>query len=166
MKWICYSQEIIPQQIFHWNNNVHRMSTNGSIVPRREQLRPFVNQELQSCDFSVQLYIGPDRGVVVSKSKIILESWIFNLCSFPSLSLFYWKSYLELKYYNLFPVVPQIYSVNVMDEHILRGNAAIVKCHIPTFVTDFVHVSAWILDDEIEIHAEHDSVDTSKPGII
>lgn len=34
-----------------------------------------------------------------------------------------------------------------MDEHVLKGNSAIIKCHIPSFVSDFVIVDAWI-DDE------------------
>jgi hypothetical protein len=34
-----------------------------------------------------------------------------------------------------------------MDELVLRGNPAILKCHIPSFVSDFVFVEAWI-DDE------------------
>lgn len=46
------------------------------------------------------------------------------------------------------------YSVNVMDEHVLKGNSAILKCHIPSFVSDFVFIDAWI-DDETqeEFHA-------------
>lgn len=34
-----------------------------------------------------------------------------------------------------------------MDEHILKGNSAILKCHIPSFVSDFVTIDAWI-DEE------------------
>lgn len=67
----------------------------------------------------------------------------------------------------LVAVVPQSYSVNVMDEHILRGNAAIIKCHIPSFVIDFVYVSAWILDennDITEIHADHNGIDVNTIG--
>ncbi|XP_031640128.1 Down syndrome cell adhesion molecule-like protein Dscam2 isoform X17 [Contarinia nasturtii] len=63
---------------------------------------------------------------------------------------------------NVRAVVPQSYSVNVMDEHVLKGNAAIVKCHIPSFVIDFVYVSAWILDesgDITEIHADENGID-------
>lgn len=29
----------------------------------------------------------------------------------------------------------------------MRGNSAIVKCSIPSFVADFVHVVAWV-DEE------------------
>lgn len=34
-----------------------------------------------------------------------------------------------------------------MDEHVLKGNSAILKCHIPSFVSDFVIIDAWI-DEE------------------
>lgn len=41
-----------------------------------------------------------------------------------------------------------------MDEHVLRGNTGILKCHIPSFVADFVFVSAWIENEKTEIYAE------------
>lgn len=44
-------------------------------------------------------------------------------------------------------VVNQLYTVNVMDESVLRGNTAILKCHIPSFVADYVFVSGWTSDD-------------------
>lgn len=42
-----------------------------------------------------------------------------------------------------------------MDENVLRGNTAIVKCHIPSFVADFVIVDAWIEIDEDEKSEYH-----------
>lgn len=47
----------------------------------------------------------------------------------------------------MFLVVSHHYSVNVMDEHVLKGNTGIFQCHIPSFVSDFVTIDAWI-DDE------------------
>lgn len=47
-------------------------------------------------------------------------------------------------------MVPQTYSVNVMDENVLKGNAAIFKCHIPSYVADFIFVSSWLSDDSEE----------------
>lgn len=52
-------------------------------------------------------------------------------------------------------VVFQSYSVNVMDENVLRGNTAIVKCHIPSFVADFVLVDAWIENEDDEQREYH-----------
>lgn len=48
-------------------------------------------------------------------------------------------------------MVSQTYTVNLMEENVLRGNAAILKCHIPSFVTEYVTVSSWIIsEDEID----------------
>ncbi|XP_047359032.1 Down syndrome cell adhesion molecule-like protein Dscam2 isoform X5 [Vespa velutina] len=53
-------------------------------------------------------------------------------------------------------VVGQRYAVNVMDEHVLRGNAAIIKCHIPSFVAEFVEVDSWIEDNTTDIYPSPD----------
>ncbi|XP_014598789.1 PREDICTED: Down syndrome cell adhesion molecule-like protein Dscam2 isoform X5 [Polistes canadensis] len=53
-------------------------------------------------------------------------------------------------------VVGQRYAVNVMDEHVLRGNAAIIKCHIPSFVAEFVEVDSWIEDNTTDIYPRPD----------
>ena len=41
-------------------------------------------------------------------------------------------------------VVPQEYLAEADNEHVILGNAAIVKCEIPSFVADFVRVTSWI----------------------
>ncbi|KAK0077247.1 hypothetical protein PV325_004233 [Microctonus aethiopoides] len=53
-------------------------------------------------------------------------------------------------------VVGQRYAVNVMDEHVLRGNAAIIKCHIPSFVAEFVEVESWVEDEITDIYPRPD----------
>ncbi|XP_020284783.1 Down syndrome cell adhesion molecule-like protein Dscam2 isoform X12 [Pseudomyrmex gracilis] len=57
---------------------------------------------------------------------------------------------------NVRAVVGQRYAVNVMDEHVLRGNAAIIKCHIPSFVAEFVEVDSWIEDETTNIYPSTD----------
>lgn len=55
----------------------------------------------------------------------------------------------------------QAYSVHLVEENVLRGNSAIVKCLIPSFVTEYVSVAAWIIsegEDEVEITI-NDTVD-------
>lgn len=46
-----------------------------------------------------------------------------------------------------FSVVNQFYEAEILTEYVIRGNAAVLKCSIPSFVADFVKVEAW-LDDE------------------
>lgn len=44
-------------------------------------------------------------------------------------------------------MVHQFYQSRVSDEFVLRGNAGILKCLIPSFVTDFIEVDAWVSND-------------------
>lgn len=44
-------------------------------------------------------------------------------------------------------VVQQFYQSRVIDEFVLKGNTGILKCLVPSFVTDFVQVEAWVADD-------------------
>jgi len=40
-------------------------------------------------------------------------------------------------------VVHQYYQSEVNNEYVIRGNAAILKCSIPSFVAEFVQVIGW-----------------------
>lgn len=37
-----------------------------------------------------------------------------------------------------------------MSEYVIRGNTAVLKCNIPSFVADFVRVEAWVGSDDTE----------------
>lgn len=45
--------------------------------------------------------------------------------------------------YVLPTVVAQSYEVEADNEYVIRGNSAIMKCEIPSFVSDFVTVENW-----------------------
>lgn len=45
-------------------------------------------------------------------------------------------------------MVHQSYEPRVTDEDVLRGNSAIVKCVIPSFVADYVQVVEWMTSEE------------------
>ncbi|XP_064216078.1 Down syndrome cell adhesion molecule isoform X15 [Tribolium castaneum] len=61
---------------------------------------------------------------------------------------------------NVRAVVSQSYNANVMDESVLKGNTAIFKCHIPSFVSDYVSVVSWLQDDNNEIVNKDDRYDS------
>lgn len=42
----------------------------------------------------------------------------------------------------------QHYDTDVNKAYIIRGNAAILKCEIPSFVADFVTVVSWHTDQD------------------
>ncbi|XP_060529776.1 cell adhesion molecule Dscam2 isoform X30 [Cylas formicarius] len=47
---------------------------------------------------------------------------------------------------NVRAVVAQYYDIDVIKEFAIRGNAALMKCQIPSFVADFVSVVSWHTD--------------------
>nr|AQY56561.1 down syndrome cell adhesion molecule [Penaeus chinensis] len=49
-------------------------------------------------------------------------------------------------------VVAQHYETEVNNEFVIRGNSAILKCNIPSFVADFVSVQAWVDNDGTAIY--------------
>lgn len=57
--------------------------------------------------------------------------------------------------YNLslvhFTVVHQPYAVDVYDEFVILGNTAVLKCHLPGIVQDYVTVTSWIRDESFVI---------------
>nr|XP_017031903.1 Down syndrome cell adhesion molecule-like protein Dscam2 isoform X7 [Drosophila kikkawai] len=48
-------------------------------------------------------------------------------------------------------VVSQFYITEAENEYVIKGNAAVVKCKIPSFVADFVQVEAWVDDEGTEL---------------
>lgn len=38
----------------------------------------------------------------------------------------------------------QFYEAQVYDEYVIKGNAAVLKCNIPSFVSDHVEITEWI----------------------
>ena len=49
-----------------------------------------------------------------------------------------------------FSAVFQLYETDVSREYVIIGNDAILKCKIPSFVSDFVTIDSWV-DSENQI---------------
>lgn len=43
-------------------------------------------------------------------------------------------------------MVSQAYVTEAENEYVIRGNSAVMKCKIPSFVADFVTIDAWVAD--------------------
>lgn len=41
-------------------------------------------------------------------------------------------------------MVTQSYEAEADNEYVIRGNAALMKCEVPSFVSDFVSVEMWM----------------------
>ncbi|XP_017867793.1 PREDICTED: Down syndrome cell adhesion molecule-like protein Dscam2 isoform X1 [Drosophila arizonae] len=52
-------------------------------------------------------------------------------------------------------VVQQFYESEVNNEYVIRGNSAVLKCSIPSFVADFVQVVSW-QDEEGQLYGTLD----------
>ncbi|XP_071567242.1 Down syndrome cell adhesion molecule 1 isoform X32 [Temnothorax nylanderi] len=48
---------------------------------------------------------------------------------------------------NVRAVVTQFYVTEAENEYVIRANSAIMKCKIPSFVSEFVQVDQWVADD-------------------
>ncbi|XP_066145689.1 cell adhesion molecule Dscam1 isoform X35 [Euwallacea fornicatus] len=60
---------------------------------------------------------------------------------------------------NVRAVVNQFYNAEILAEYVIRGNTAVLKCSIPSFVADFVSVDSWI-DDGGKIYKLSDNYDS------
>lgn len=50
-----------------------------------------------------------------------------------------------------------IYDSGLIDkEYVMRGNAAVMRCLIPSFVADFVYIDAWVDDEGTEYTSSND----------
>lgn len=57
---------------------------------------------------------------------------------------------------SIYLVVNQFYGADILMEYVIKGNAAVLKCSIPSFVADFVRVESWIDEEGTELrHSEN-----------
>jgi hypothetical protein len=67
----------------------------------------------------------------------------------------------KLPYFVTFQVVNQFYDPGIMDkEYVMKGNSAILKCSVPSFVSDFVSVISWVDESGTEYKSSEDSADS------
>ena len=64
-----------------------------------------------------------------------------TLCFFPCITI----------------AVRQKYETEADNEYVILGNSAIMKCEIPSFVSDLIEVVSW-QDDSGNIYPAHDDI--------
>ncbi|XP_055694224.1 cell adhesion molecule Dscam2 isoform X11 [Lutzomyia longipalpis] len=57
---------------------------------------------------------------------------------------------------NVRAVVSQYYDTDVNKEYVIRGNSAVMKCQVPSFVADFVEIISWHTDQNESFHHKMD----------
>lgn len=53
-------------------------------------------------------------------------------------------------------MVNQKYAVQVHDEYVMVGNTAILKCQVPTYMSEIVMVTAWVQDTGMHLYPNTD----------
>lgn len=66
------------------------------------------------------------------------------------------KAALTLRICIFLQVVHQSYEAEADNEYVIRGNSAIMKCEIPSFVADFVSVAHWVDSSGNAYYPDHD----------
>lgn len=65
-----------------------------------------------------------------------------NITSLIVYSIFQYLIFIHI--YTIYIVISQFYESQVYDEYVIKGNAAVLKCNIPSFVSDHVEIIEWI----------------------
>uniref|UniRef100_A0A182M8Q5 Ig-like domain-containing protein n=1 Tax=Anopheles culicifacies TaxID=139723 RepID=A0A182M8Q5_9DIPT len=53
-------------------------------------------------------------------------------------------------------VVNQKYNIQVHDEYVMSGNTAVLKCQVPSYIQDYVVVTAWVQDSGVHLYPNTD----------
>ncbi|KAK3932608.1 Down syndrome cell adhesion molecule-like protein [Frankliniella fusca] len=53
--------------------------------------------------------------------------------------------------------VDKNYEVQVYDEFVILGNTAVLHCHVPSFVREYVAVTGWVRGDDVRIQSHTDT---------
>ncbi|XP_042901755.1 cell adhesion molecule Dscam1 isoform X1 [Parasteatoda tepidariorum] len=46
-------------------------------------------------------------------------------------------------------VVQQKFVPQVYDDFVIRGNTAVLRCHLPAFVREYVTIDSWVIDEDV-----------------
>ncbi|XP_055925896.1 cell adhesion molecule Dscam2-like isoform X3 [Argiope bruennichi] len=46
-------------------------------------------------------------------------------------------------------VVQQKFIPQVYDDYVIRGNTAVLRCHLPSFVREYVTLDSWLIDEDL-----------------
>uniref|UniRef100_T1J6W3 Ig-like domain-containing protein n=2 Tax=Strigamia maritima TaxID=126957 RepID=T1J6W3_STRMM len=57
------------------------------------------------------------------------------------------------RFRTVIPIVLQPYDVYVYDVYVIKGNTAVFRCHVPSFLVDYVKVTSWVRDSAFVIQS-------------
>ncbi|KAF7271149.1 hypothetical protein GWI33_015955 [Rhynchophorus ferrugineus] len=160
---------------------LRQVLANGNLVfpPfRAEDYRQEVHAQVYAClaknsvgsinsrDVNVRAVVAQFYDVDVNKQYVIRGNSAILKCEIPSfvadfVSVVSWHTDQNENFFPDAPeVVTQYYDIDVIKEFAIRGNAAIMKCQIPSFVADFVAVVSWHTDQNEDFYP------MANPGVV
>lgn len=81
----------------------------------------------------------------------IRKDCVTVICKSGMLCQFFWTTH-TYTYPFYFAVVLQYYEIQVYySKNVIRGNTAVLKCTIPSFVREYITVTSWIQDSKFNI---------------
>ncbi|GAB0091586.1 Immunoglobulin-like domain [Sergentomyia squamirostris] len=152
---------------------LRQIQPNGNLVfpPfRAEDYRQEVHAQVYAClaknqigsiisrDVNVRAVVAQYYEADVNKEHVIRGNSAVMKCLIPSfvadfVEVVSWHSDQNESFIpNGDFVVSQHYDTDVNKEYVIRGNSAVMKCQIPSFVADFVEIVAWHTDQNETFH--------------
>lgn len=122
-----------------FSNNINNKIRNASIqIPGNKNTKTKLSIK-SNFDRKSNIHFRIKSITHVSRAQHYQSQLDFKILYFLSLtfSLFYHLT-----------VISQFYDTDVNKAYVIRGNAAILKCEIPSFVADFVSVVSWHTDQD------------------
>lgn len=135
-----YDAEITKEYVMRGNSAIIKCLI-PSFVADFVQVVAWINEEKEE--------IVPSKDFSAGKHKQL--SLILHQPPLFSFVLWVFLNNFVFTIYNFIPlVVNQFYDAEIIKEYVMRGNSAIVKCSIPSFVADFVQVVSWADEEGVE----------------
>ncbi|XP_077560689.1 cell adhesion molecule Dscam1-like [Haemaphysalis longicornis] len=145
-----------PRLVVEPPSMVHFSTDMGAVLPCSAQGRPAPSIAWEMADGSPAHAVAglretrPDGSLVllpIGPSQFLPEVHAATYRCVASSRLGLVKSRLA----HVRGVVPENFVAGVQDVYVIRGNAAILRCHLPVAVKEFVSVTAWIRDDGVTV---------------
>ena len=96
--------------------------------------------------------------IIIYEYLICVEQTLAKICCFVHAlvdkSIF--RSIFEDLKLKIIVVVAQDYESEASNEYIVRGNSALIKCKVPSYVADLVDVIAWVDSEALEYRINQD----------
>ncbi|KAJ8918536.1 hypothetical protein NQ315_013041 [Exocentrus adspersus] len=155
-----YEAEVVSEYVIRGNTAVLKCNI-PSFVADYVRVEAWVGSDDSLYTYNTNYVVNQFYKAEILTEYVIRGNTAVLKCSIPSFVADYVQveSWIDdqgkiLKVSNDY-VVSQYYVTEAENEYVIRGNAAVMKCKIPSFVADFVQIDSWVVDDG-QVYKYHD----------